>query len=105
MLPGRLFLEVIVDGYLSYYELEYTGFGVGGGTGNRSSAEYVVLQRENEKVQLVFDKHSVAITFKKRMTEYLKDAPELVSKLNDGTYTRKHVNLIVKEYNELKSQS
>jgi hypothetical protein len=37
------------------------------------------------------------------MAEYLRDAPELVAKINNGTYTRKHVEAIVKEYNALKS--
>ena len=93
----RLFVEVIVDGHLSYYALEYTGFGAG------NISEYVILEKTNEKDQLVYDEHSVAINFKKKMAEYLKDAPELVAKINNGTYTRKHVEAIVKEYNTLKS--
>jgi len=83
--------------HLSYYALEYTGFGAG------NISEYVILEKTNEKDQLVYDEHSVAINFKKKMAEYLKDAPELVAKINNGTYTRKHVEAIVKEYNTLKS--
>ena len=93
----KLFVEVIVDGHLSYYALEYTGFGAG------NISEYVILEKVNEKSQLVYDERSVAINFKKKMAEYLKDAPEIVAKLNNGTYTRKHVEAIVKEYNTLKS--
>ncbi len=93
----KLFVEVIVDGHLSYYALEYTGFGAG------NISEYVILEKINEKNQLVYDERSVAINFKKKMAEYLKDAPELVAKINNGTYTRKHVEAIVKEYNTLKS--
>ena len=93
----KLFVEVIVDGHLSYYALEYTGFGAG------NISEYVILEKINEKSQLAYDERSVAINFKKKMAEYLKDAPELVAKINDGTYTRKHVEAIVKEYNTLKS--
>jgi len=93
----KLFVEVIVDGHLSYYALEYTGFGAG------NISEYVILEKINEKSQLVYDERSVAINFKKKMAEYLKDAPEIVAKLNNGTYTRKNVEAIVKEYNTLKS--
>ena len=93
----KLFVEVIIDGHLSYYELEYTGFGAG------NISEYVILEKANEKTQLAYDEHSVAINFKKKMAEYLRDAPELVAKINNGTYTRKHVEAIVKEYNALKS--
>ena len=53
-------------------------------------------------VLLIFIKH-IQINFKRKMAEYLKDAPELVAKINDGTYTRKHVEAIVNEYNTLKS--
>jgi hypothetical protein len=93
----KLFVEIIVDGHLSYYALEYTGFGAG------NISTYVILEKINEKNQLVYDEHSVAINFKKKMAEYLKDAPGLVAKINDGTYTRKHVEAIVNEYNTLKS--
>jgi hypothetical protein len=93
-LKEKLFLEVIVEGFLNYYELESSAFGAG------RSANYVILQRKGEKEQVFFSKKDILFNFKKTLTEYLKDMPNLCEKINNGTYKKKDIEKIVNEYNQ-----
>ncbi|HEV8514962.1 MAG TPA: hypothetical protein VGQ59_16875 [Cyclobacteriaceae bacterium] len=90
----KSFVEVIVEGYLNYYELESSAFGAG------KSVTYVILQRKGEKKQVYYSKSDLLFNFKKTLTEYLKDMPNLCEKINDGTYKKKDIEKIVNEYNQ-----
>ncbi|MFM7430972.1 MAG: hypothetical protein ACKO1F_13865 [Flammeovirgaceae bacterium] len=55
-----LFLEVVDEGKLNYYELEYTGLGAGNVT------NYVILQLSNRKEQLIYSKNDMLFSLKKK---------------------------------------
>jgi hypothetical protein len=89
----RLFLEVIIEGKLNYYELEYSGLGAG------NSTYYVILQLNGKKEQLTYSKRDMLFSFKNKITEYLSDNAVLCEKIRSGFYKKKDIEKIVKEYN------
>jgi len=91
----KFFLEIIVEGFLSYYELEHTSLGVSNAT------KYVILERFDEENQLTYIVNSIMFNFKKSVTEYISDAPALCDKINRGFYKRKDITQIVKEFNSI----
>jgi hypothetical protein len=91
--PKKLFLETVISGYLSYYKFEYTE----SGAGNRT--QYVILEKKGDRTQLFYILNSVDFSFKKEMTEYLKDAPPVCEKIIKGTYRQRHIEEITEAYN------
>jgi hypothetical protein len=88
------FMKVIIEGPLSLYKLEITGFGAG------NVSNYSVMEKHGEWLNFN-NAGDLTFNFKKEITRYLSDAPALCDKINKGVYKRKHIETIVKEFNAM----
>lgn len=88
----RSFMEIMVEGDLTYYELRVTGMGVGG--------EYVykILQKRNDP--FLFSVYGSK--WKERLVEYLYDEPAICKKIVDGDFTTDNIKKLTEAYNLLK---
>jgi hypothetical protein len=93
---AKSFMELIIDDDLMLLEYRETQFGTGG------DLVYKVVQRKKDGSQYFFSTSSSDMTFnfKTKISEYLKDNPTLCEKIKSGTYKKKHIIEIVKEYND-----
>ena len=90
----KVFFQLKIKGYLSYYENEsYAG-------PNTGSFYTVFLQKENAEDFFVYQENNPFFPFKRKLSEYLKDYPELASKVRHYKYNQTHIVRIVNEYNE-----
>lgn len=87
------FYEIIVEGYVSFYELKLKNF--------KNDVFYAVLSKQNDENELAFAELDMFYPFKKRMMEFFKDAPALCNKIRNGIYTQMDIEKIVREYNNL----
>ncbi|MEP7237215.1 MAG: hypothetical protein ABI685_05110 [Ferruginibacter sp.] len=94
----NFFYKVIVDGYVSFYELELQRLDF---QNPNSHTYYAILQKRDETTELSFAEIDMMYPFKKRMMEFLKDAPDLCNKIRNGIYDQTTIEKIVKEYNKL----
>lgn len=88
----NFFYEMIVEGYVTFYELKLRNF--------QNEVFYAVLKKENEENELAFEVINVFYPFKKRMMEFFKDSPALCNKIRNGLYTQLDIKKIVTEYNK-----
>ena len=86
---SQSFLEVLIDGEMSHYELRVTLPGVG------SELVYQILQRKNEEALFSVYREK----FKERLLDFMKNDPEFIQKINDGIYKRKNIEDMVNDYN------
>ncbi len=93
---SKSFMELIIDDELMLLEFIETQFGTGG------DLVYKLIQRKKDESQYLFSTsaNDLTLNFKSKISEYLKDAPVLCEKIKSGTYKKKHIVEIVKEYNE-----
>jgi hypothetical protein len=89
----NFFYEVIVEGYVTFYELKLRSF--------QNDVFFAILKKQNEENELSFEEINVLYPFKKRMMEFFKDAPALCNKIRNGIYTQMDIEKIVREYNKL----
>ncbi|NLL15342.1 MAG: hypothetical protein GX267_18240 [Fibrobacter sp.] len=100
-----IFLRLIKDGTLKlfkYYESKSSAPGHNNSNNTMSGGytyeiESYILQKKNEPL---FRTRS-QVTFRKDMTDYLSDCPELVKKIEQKKYRKEDMALIVEEYNKL----
>ena len=97
----KSFMEILTDGYLSFYQLEVNGVG-----GMRVAR---VLKKSDEEgfFSIIGEQDMSYIPsggkdFKKRIVEYLADEPAICAKVNEGTLGRKNIVELVRQYNMLK---
>ncbi len=99
-----VFLKLVIDGKLRLYNYYYTQSSGGGyynstagmytGGGSYTAETFILQKNTSELFQ------SGSMSFKKDMIKYFSDCPAIVKKLEDKTYRRKDVELIVNEYNK-----
>ena len=94
----NFFYQVIVDGYVSFYELEIQRLDF---KNPNSYTYYAILKKRDETTELSFAEIDITYPFKKRMMEFFKDAPDLCNKIRNGIYNQTTIEKIVKEYNKL----
>jgi hypothetical protein len=97
----KLFLRLRNDGKLRLYTYYFTKVtpamsnGVGGTIpGSSYNTDRFILQKNNGDL---FEPRW--LRFRKDMKKYLSDCPKVVAKIDDRTYTRDLINIIVMEYN------
>ncbi len=93
----KSFVEILVDGYLSLFELQETLMGVGNEIG------YRMLQRKNDTTLFSVNEFSVyEKKYKERLLLYLKDEPALCNEIAGGKYPKSDIHDLVRDYNLLK---
>lgn len=90
---NNYFFQATIEGYLSYYELNLSEWGV-----NKIS-HYIILQKQNDENLFTYELNNFFFPFKKKLSEYLEDAPELSKKIKHNIYNEMDIVTIVKEYN------
>ncbi|MEP5340489.1 MAG: hypothetical protein ABJL44_02760 [Algibacter sp.] len=86
------FAELVIDGFLKLVEKPV----VANGTGSHYAGAFLI--RRNEQAVLL---NSTELkSFKKRASEYFKDCPNLILKIESKIYTRKDSKAIIKFYND-----
>lgn len=103
-------LELIEEGYITLFRdlnegYSPGGFGAGGmmigGGRSYSISHYYVSKDNNESVTHLGSKGSIfSKNFKKAATEYFKNCPKLVQKIQDKEYKKRDIVEIVEYYNE-----
>jgi hypothetical protein len=89
----KAFYQLIIRGFLSYYTMEvYSG-------PNFGNSYQVILQKENTEELLSYTAFNPLFPFKRKLSEYLKDYPELSAKIKYNKYNQTQLVKIVKEYN------
>lgn len=89
----KYFFQASIEGYLSYYELDFSEWGA-----NRIS-HYVILQKRNDENLFTYEVNNFFFPFKKKLSEFLVYAPELSKKIKHNIYNEMDIVTIVKEYN------
>ena len=87
------FFRASIEGYLSYYELDFNGWGV------NNISHYVILQKQDDENLFTYEVDNFFFPFKKKLSEYLSDDPELSKKIKHNIYNEMNIVTIVKEYN------
>jgi hypothetical protein len=89
----KAFYQLMIRGFLSYYKMEvYNG-------PNYGSSYEVILQKENTEETISYTAFNPMFAFKRRLSEYLKDYPELSAKIRYNKYDQTKIRKIVNEYN------
>lgn len=105
--PPRL-LEIILDGkvklYLDYIESSTPSYigpnGMMMGGGSQSISKYYVSKENEYLVTHLGDRGNLfSKNFKKAASEYFKDCPSLVKKIQDKVYGKKDIEAVVTYYN------
>ena len=86
------FAELVIDGFLKLVEKPV----VANGTGSHYTGSFLIRRDE----QAILLNSTELKSFKKRASEYFKDCPSLVSKIESKIYTRKDSKAIIKFYND-----
>ncbi|MCW3091956.1 MAG: hypothetical protein JWP81_3025 [Ferruginibacter sp.] len=87
------FFQIKIKGFLSYYEMESYG-------GPQAGSSYkVLLQKEDTDQLFIYDVGNFFFPFRRKLSEYLKDYPELASKIKHNVYNEVHIIQIVNKYN------
>jgi hypothetical protein len=99
-----LLLQVVVDGYLKLYfeTTSYQGVGAQGiGPVVNNVTTYYIKRKTETTAQYFTVVGSIAKTaFKEVVKSYFTDCPQLQKKVADGVFKKKHVEEIVKFYNQ-----
>lgn len=82
---GYSFMKMISDGYLALYGFQLEG---------QVNYDGLFLTKKDGTGMEVPN-----LNFKKGLKNYLEDCPEVVEKINEGTYGKKDLNTIISEYN------
>lgn len=85
----RHVVYVVVDGYLSYYEVQL---------GPSSEGYFHILERQGDPDKFWFSA-DLFTGFKNGVVNYLKDDPALCEKIKNGDYSRRDIIAIVNAYN------
>ncbi|RDY60775.1 hypothetical protein [Flagellimonas nanhaiensis] len=108
---GPIMLELKLAGKVSLYQQSSHGYmptgpgGVGsvGGTGFGGGQFYAInryyLKKENEEAIHMGSNQLFEKSFKKAASEYFKNCPSLVEKLQKREYKKKHIEEVVAYYN------
>ncbi|MBJ2174550.1 hypothetical protein JBL43_09895 [Aureibaculum sp. A20] len=102
-----ILLRQVINGKLSLYVLDTTTHGSMAGpngsvfmTGN-SSSSYYVCKGDDEIVTHLGDRGNLfSKNFIKAASEYFKDCPELVKKIEDKAYKKRDIEEVVNFYNK-----
>jgi hypothetical protein len=89
----RGFYQLKIRGLLSYFEMENYG-----GAGSVSSYQ-VLLHKDGDDKDFIYDAGNMFFPFKRKLSEYLKEYPELSGKIKHNIYNPTHIEKIVNEYN------
>jgi hypothetical protein len=90
---NKYFFQATIEGYLSYYELDLSKWGV------NNISHYVILQKQNDENLFTYKVDNFLFPFKKKLSQYLADDPELSKKIKHNIYNEMDIVTIVKEYN------
>jgi hypothetical protein len=82
---GYVFMKLIKEGYLSLYAFQLPNQVTYDGS--------FLLKKDGESLEVP------NLNFKKALKKFLEDCSETVAKIDDGTYSRKDVKLIVEDFN------
>lgn len=110
-----LWLKVVTEGKVTLYKNDISGFnfplmmnnGFGGMNNNfggmnvttGSSVNYYVANGEEHEVFLITSLGSITKNFKKAASDFFKDCPILVEKINNKEYKKDDIYNVVKFYN------
>jgi hypothetical protein len=83
---GYKFMKLVQGGYLSSYLYCLPG--------KEDFSQPLLVKRDGAIMSVP------TFNFKKKMAEFLIDAPELVQKIEEGQWSRKEIETIVSEYNQ-----
>ncbi len=86
----RQFLRVYISGYLSLYEDEFVD-----GDGPNYDGNFYLIREDEMQYALVS-----MLFFRKRLTEYFKDAPQIAEAIDNRDYRYRDIVKIVNEYNK-----
>lgn len=92
------FYKLLIKGYLSYYQMEEQGWGVG------NYSYYIVFEKETGEY-LSFLKDNISFPFKRKVSEFLIDDPDLSKKVKTNIYHQGHLGKIVREYNSFHTKA
>ncbi len=92
---SKFLLQQISDGDLKLYSYHSHSQSMSGSANHHYSQEINVLQKKDGSLFTV-----EYFFFKKSMSEYLSDCPEIVTKINDKTYGRDDLMKIIADYNQ-----
>jgi hypothetical protein len=87
------FFEFISGGRLQHYELEFNNWGANNNT------YYTLLQKDGDEEYLSFEMNNPLFPFRRKIVEYLKEAPGLCKKISSGIYHQGHLKRIIRDYN------
>jgi len=103
-------LKVLEEGRLNLYTLETQGYSgpryTGGSNGVWTGGSYysmkdLYVQKEGEiQVTYLGSNHFIAKNFRKASSEYFKDCPILMEKIDNKEYKKRDIRVIVNFYNE-----
>jgi hypothetical protein len=88
------FFEFVSGGRLKHYELEFNNWGANNNT------YYTLLQKDSDEEYLSFEMNNPLFPFRRKIVEYLKEAPELCNKISSGIYNQGHLKRIIRDYND-----
>ena len=97
-----IFLKIIIDGKMKLYNYYYTQSSPGMyivntgfiSIGNSYTEESIILQKNDSYLY-----QPKWLSFKKGMADYFSDCPDLAKKIENKTYRKEDIELIVNEYN------
>ena len=92
----KMFMELVIDGYLKLYMTSASAFGVPQ-YGPSVTTHYYFLRKGETKL---FDADKGR--FKQRVSEYLADDDWISTDIKNGNYKRKDIEQLVKDYNMAK---
>ena len=98
-------MELVIDGEVTLYKLQrdiivYNNAQIEGrhiGSGSyidKTEPEYYVKHKKDKTAT------DILFGFKKRVARFFSDCPDIIEMVNDKTFTKDDVDLIVKYYNE-----
>jgi hypothetical protein len=88
---GYVFMKLIKEGYLSLYTFQMP---------NQFTFDGAFLVKKDGTSMEVPN-----LNFKKAIRKFVDDCPETASRVDDGTYSRKNIDLIVDDYNSCIDQN
>ena len=96
---GKVWMELIIDGPLKLYKNHISDIYIGSVTNYsklpvKSIHTYLVKENEEKAFNIDWGR------FKKTVSKYLKDDPEISEKIKSETYVKKDIEQIVIEYNQ-----
>ena len=95
-------MQLVVEGEVNLYKIEDTNIVITSNGGDIKSRSFYTSKTEEYFVKHIKDKTAIDILFgfKKKVARFFSDCPDIIEMVNDKTFTRDDIELIVVYYNK-----